>query len=145
MINDLDKNVLNDIFSFFFENTDCFIQIKNKNLLFQYLYINKYIYFSLRKRCKFHFAYKPNNIVLSNIRECVTHCCKENNKIYIINFLNMIKRKRNNTVKEYIFSSSEDSNFIVPYLYDINLRVYKNSDSCSIYTINKYERFSSFL
>ena len=145
MINHLDQYLLNHIFLFFFENTNCFIQIKNKKLLFQYLFINKSIYFSLRKRCKFHFVYKPNNIYLSNIRECATHCCKKNNKIYIINFLNMIKRRRNHIVKEYFFNSIEHCNFIIPYLYDINMRGYKNLETCSVYTINKYERFSSFL
>ena len=145
MIDQLDIYVLNHIFSYLFQDISCFINIYDKKSLFICLLINSYIYKSLRKRCGIHFVYKPNNIYLSNIRECSTHCCKENNKIYIINLLQLMKKKKNHTIKEILLQSTDHCNFIIPYLYDLNMRAYKDVQRCSIYTIYKYDRFSSFL
>lgn len=145
MINKLDFYITNHIFSFLFNNQKCMNIIVPKRQFCSCLLISKSIWEKFKKSCDMFFVYTPCSSRLPKISECLNHCAKDNNKIYIINILNRIKNKKPYTQGELKFKNNEDCNFVSPYLKDLKLKTYVNFDTNEIYVIHKKERFNTFI
>ena len=142
MFNAIDPYLFNYIFSFNLSDNKCVFNVHDKQLYYNLLITNRDLYNAIKKECSFFFTYNPV-YNLKSIHECCNHCDKTNNKIYIINLLNNIKTKKRNYVGEIEIKSKEDSNFILPYLKDLELRVIVHDIRNSIFLIGRNERFST--
>ena len=149
MIHEIDFFLTNYIFSFLFNNDKCMNSITPKQPFCSCLLISKSVYNKFKKPCDMFFVYKPYSSRLSKISECLNHCNKDNNKIYIINLLNnlknKIKKKKLYINGELIFKTRADCEFVSPYLKDLKLQTYDRFTNNGIYIIHKGERFNTFI
>ena len=145
MINEIDFFLVDHIFSFLFNNKKCMNSIVPKKEFCSCLLISKSICNKFKKSCDMFFVYTPYSCRLNKISECLNHCNKDNNKIYIINLLNRIKKKKSFIQGQLIFKNREDCEFVSPYLKDLKLKTYDCFLNNGIYVIHKGERFNTFI
>lgn len=150
-MNYLPEDLLKNIFSYLYDiNKKCLIDIEREQRreLSNLFLINKSYYKILNHKCRVYFIYKPLNNKLPIICECNKHYNRKKNNIYIINQLNNMKMKYYSSktfLSEMKFYDKVDCELALPYIKEYAKIAYISDQFNSIYLMNKYDRYMSFL
>ena len=150
-MNYLPEDLLKNIYSYLYDiNKKCLIDIEREERydLSKLFLINKSYYKLLNFKCRIYFIYKPLNPKLPTICECNKHYNRRKNNIYIINQLNNMKMKfyaRKTFLTEMKFYDKQDCEIALPYIKEYAKIAYISDEFNSIYLMNKYDRYMSFL
>ena len=93
-----------------------------------------------------NFIYRPlNDIHLSNLCECNKHYDPKENKINIINILNMFKSRNHSrkTTYEIQLNSLQECITCLPYIKEYANVAYIQGESNVIFLMSKFDRYST--
>lgn len=140
-----DKYLINHIFSFVFSSQQCITNILRKAEYANCLLISKQMYHELKKECSTFNIYKSRRLALPLLCECGVHI-KDNNKNYIIDLLNWLKRENSIPLQSKEFTSKHHAELIIPYLIDLDIQHFRSKEEPTImFLMSKYERLNTFL
>ena len=150
-MNNLPEDLMKNIFSYIYDITKkCLIDIDTcqRNEIYKSFLINKSYNKILNHKCRVYFIYKPINNTFPTLCECNKHYNRKKNNIYIINQLNNMKMKfyaRKTFLTEMKFYDKQDCEIALPYIKEYAKIAYISDEFNSVYLMNKYDRYMSFL